>query len=489
MVPQLAEMHWTLIVATLSKQSGTIKHYGSRGRHTLPCYSCKYIQKMINRSRNRQFCWGQANPNLLSPKQDMFSNDCAVYISRTAELLIQKKNPLIEREEYQGNLRLHYLKRIILKCLQDEPDSRLQTALNPPERTSKEWMISKHAAPVLEPEEEVELVDANIRATSLQGVLAEHQLQNLPLFSREPTKWNEELQRMAETPYRNKPLGIAHAYQLLKFAAGLGAPQYLAELVSVVTYMRSRITTPHQSYDNDVFFYRLGKTAQENKLLASIHSRLVHQYYARKIEKRAMELKERGPPSRTTPVNSRNQENSGQALTRAVQEVAKGIVRGCYPQHNEPDEQILGEVQHTIREWRARGRVWVALGDRFNTQVIPLLVPRHMSFGPREDIRASDYEKLPAGLLPILVDAVVRLRPKLSEHFLGLATFYALLQDPSKLAAGTKLKIECVSKEEIEAEDLDSDVLTTLFTMAEPAKEVTETWSSAQSQISYLGNG
>lgn len=85
-----------------------------------------------------------------------------------------------------------------------------------------------------------------------------------------------------------------------------------------------------------------------------------------------MELQCLGPPSRTLAVNSRTEENAGQALTQAVREVAFRVCKDCYLKS---DEHQQAKVKRTIQRWRLLGRVWVSLGHRFCTEVIHSLLP------------------------------------------------------------------------------------------------------------------
>lgn len=88
------------------------------------------------------------------------------------------------------------------------------------------------------------------------------------------------------------------------------------------------------------------------------------------------------------------------------------------------------------------------------------------------DIRATDYEKLPGSILPILADVIFHLRPDLLEHFPGMVNFFAFIQNPSQ--ARERFELEYLSRQQIEEEKLGSKTLTSLFIkirMSEPADQ------------------
>ena len=440
-VPRCWNEHWTVMVVKIESRHGTITHYDSFLPHTSPCYPCAYVSLKICQARARLGIPVDLKKHSVQcQRQRKSSNDCAIYLARTVELLIKGQTPSERSNEYEGDLRLYFLKKVFIQGLIEKSEWKLQDSISPPRRIPALWMHPRLGLTMFDGKEDTdgtdEMIDSDIENVQLQ-------YQALIRHVQVSDNCTNLLHETAGKAVQGKLLGFPRAYHLLKLALALGAPQYLAKLKSVVTYIRRRPTLNTAIRDNQVFFYRLGKRVSRNELLHSIQLRIVHQFYAGAIEKESREFKAQG-------------RHSDHPVSDAADRVAKRIVT--------TEEDELEEVKQTILRWRRYGLVWLALGQAFETSAIPILAPTEVELGlNRIKVRAHEYGGLSACVLPIFKDVCIRLRPRLREHAVGLVSFYQLLEGSIKPLPDQRYNIECISRETIEGEKLDSSLLTSLF--------------------------
>ncbi len=458
--------HWMLLVATVIGNCGVIDHYDSLNQqHPDSCSACLYLHLMLDRTAQHHWdeplTWLSVGKPAQSRRQARGSNDCGMWTAWNAEMLARGQDVMNPTVQYPKDLRLYYAQRIVQQAEAEEPDRSVDSIIKrprrmrPPRATSGisylhdenedlKRMASSCTSPVVE---WMKIVSAMRLDEAWRGALA--------LVTK---KMNTTLKT---------PITQPQALHLLELAVALGHPQYFVHLRSIIVELRRRAQDPNRRrWDLDkrniIFYYQMGLEADHITLLSNLKLRLVHTFYAREIENETKRLAARGPPTRR-PVAEITVGETGQAVTRAKARVAEIIIETIYSSSLFPAPNLETVIKR-LETWRRRGGIWMALEERYSMEVLHMLVPQAIELlAESRTVLVSEYELLPVGKREAFFEILDDLRPRLQHHGPGLTRLFQAIQDPSSMPPDKVFRLETLSDEEILSQELDSDLLTSVF--------------------------